>query len=113
MWVKVKDGCGEGVQLDHWLLLEQEEEEQMNVSPRGWLGGQQLSVSALLPETGGKVVGREAVVGKDDGDSSRSLIDEVPPFDEIVKVAHSPASSSSSNNLKILMNLAFILSPDI
>ena len=40
-------------------------------------------------------------MGKDDGDSSRSLIDEVPPFDEIVKVAHSPASSSSSNNLKI------------
>ena len=44
MWVKVKDGCGEGVQLDHWLLLEQEEEEQMNASPRGWLGGQQLSI---------------------------------------------------------------------
>ena len=44
MWVKVKDGCGEGVQLDHQLLLEQEEEEQMNASPRGWLGGQQLSV---------------------------------------------------------------------
>ena len=59
------------------------------------------------------MVGLEAVVGKDDGDSSRSLIDEVPPsIDEIVKVAHSPASSSYSN-LKILMNFAFILSPDI
>ena len=44
MWVKVKDGYGEGVQLDHRLLLEQEEEEQMNVSPRGWIGSQQLSV---------------------------------------------------------------------
>ena len=30
--------------VDHRLLLEQEEEEQMNASPRGWLGGQQLSV---------------------------------------------------------------------
>ena len=44
MWVKVKDECGEGVQLDHRLLLEQEEEEEVNASPRGWIGGQQLSV---------------------------------------------------------------------
>ena len=40
--------------------------------------------------------------GEDGEDSSRSLIDEMPPFDEIVKVADLPASSSSSNNLKIL-----------
>ena len=53
------------------------------------------------------MVGHEAVVGKDNGDSSRSLIDEVPPFDEIVKVAHSLTASSSSSNLKILMNSAF------
>ena len=59
------------------------------------------------------MVGVVPVEGEDGEDSSRSLIDEMPPFDEIVKVADSPASSSSSNNLKILLNSAFILSPDI
>ena len=66
-----------------------------------------------LPGAGGKVVGVVPVEGEDGGDSSRSLMVEMPPFDEIVKVADSPASSSSSNNLKILLNSAFILSPDI
>ena len=55
-----------------------------------------------LPGAGGKVVEVVPVEGEDGEDSSRSLIDEMPPFDEMVKVADSPASSSSSNILKIL-----------
>ena len=46
MWVKAKDGCGEGVQLDHWLLLEQEDEEQKITSLRGWLAVVSSSLSA-------------------------------------------------------------------
>ena len=46
MWVKVKDGRGEGVQLDQPLLLEQEEEKQTNTSPRGWLAVVSSSLSA-------------------------------------------------------------------
>ena len=54
------------------------------------------------------------VVGEDGvEDSSTSLMDEVPFLDDRVKVAHSPASSNSSNILKILWNSAFIFSPDI
>ena len=59
------------------------------------------------------MVGVVPVEGEDGEDSSRSLIDEMPPFDKIVKVADSPASSSSSKSLKILWNSAFIFSPDI
>ena len=40
-------------------------------------------------------------------------MDDVPFLDEIVKVAHSPASSSSSKMLKIFWNSAFIFGPDI
>ena len=46
MWVKVKGECGEGVQLDRWLLLEQEEKEQKKAPPTGRIGGQQPSVCA-------------------------------------------------------------------
>ena len=54
------------------------------------------------------------VVGEDGvEDSSTSLMDELPFLDEMVKVAHSPASSNSSKILKILWNSAFIFSPDI
>ena len=51
------------------------------------------------------------VVGNDggEGDSSSSLMDEVPFLDEIVKVA----SSSSSKSLKIIWNSAVIFIPDI
>ena len=51
------------------------------------------------------------VVGNDggEGDSSSSLMDEVPFLDEIVKVA----SSSSSKSLKIIWSSAVIFIPDI
>ena len=51
------------------------------------------------------------VIGNDggEGDSSSSLMDEVPFLDEIVKVA----SSSSSKSLKIIWNSAVIFIPDI
>ena len=47
-----------------------------------------------LAGAGGKVVGVVPVEGEDGGDSSRSLMVEMPPFDEIVKVADSPAPPS-------------------
>ena len=51
--------------------------------------------------------------GGDGGDSSTSLMDDLPPFDEMVKVVLSLPSYNSSNKWRILWNSAFIFCPDI
>ena len=55
-----------------------------------------------------------AVKGGDgDGDSSWSLMVDLPPRDENIRVALLPASTSSSYKLKIFWTSALIFSPDI
>ena len=69
-----------------------------------------------LPGAGGKVVdvGVPVVGDGGEGDSSRSLMDDMPFLDKmVVKVAHAPASSSSSKMLRIFWTSAFIFGPDI
>ena len=59
---------------------------------------------------GGVVV---EVVGRVGGDSSISLMVEIPFLDEMVKVADSTASSNSSNSRRTFLNSGFISCPDI
>ena len=64
----------------------------------------------------GLAVGEVDVVvdgGGDGGDSSTSLMDDLPLFDEMVKVVLSPTSSNSSNKWRIFWNIVFIFCPDI
>ena len=49
----------------------------------------------------------------EDGDSNWSLVIDLPPLDRIVRETVSPATSSSSNRLKIFRSSGFIFSPDI
>ena len=60
-------------------------------------------------EVGGVVVEEES----EGGDSSWSLMVDLPSLDRIVKETVSPATSSSSNKLKIFWNSGFISNPDI
>ena len=77
-------------------------------APR-WRRRRPPAAGAEAAEVGGVVVEEEG----EGGDSSWSLMVDLPSLDRIVKETVSPATSSSSNKLKIFWNSGFISNPDI
>ena len=115
-WIWGGEGdAGEGGQLERRLLLDQEGKgRQMLTLPRWLLAGapRWWRWRAGAGSAAGEV---DVVVdgGGDGGDSSTSLMDDLPPFDEMVKVVLSLPSYNSSNKWRILWNTAFIFCPVI